>query len=99
RNHMSEHPQRDHFSGATIPALPSVFAELKLTHATLATATKFYRASCVKLIAACATPMHQPSQHLAAKKVLATVDSELKSLASQEDTLKQIHVSLIAARK
>ncbi|KAG8787555.1 hypothetical protein FRC12_015440 [Ceratobasidium sp. 428] len=93
RNRTSEHSQ------ATALSLPSVFTELKLAHATLTTAIQSYRASCVKLIATSATPVHQLSQHLTAKNVLAAVDSELELLASEKDTLQKLRASLRAARK
>ncbi|KAG8713446.1 hypothetical protein FRC09_018704 [Ceratobasidium sp. 395] len=99
RNHTSEDPQFNYFSEATALALPSFFTELKLARTALTAAIQSYQASCVKLITACAAPIYQPSQHLTAKNVLAAVDSELKSLASEEDALRQIHASLLGARK
>ncbi|KAG8706478.1 hypothetical protein FRC09_002392 [Ceratobasidium sp. 395] len=99
RNRTSEYPQFNFSPGATIPALSSVFTELKLARTALTTAIQYYQASCVKVVAACATPIDQSSQHLTAKNVLAAVDSELKSLVSKEGALQQIHVSLLGARK
>ncbi|KAG8694048.1 hypothetical protein FRC08_008736 [Ceratobasidium sp. 394] len=85
-------------SAATDATFRPALAEWKAARTLLADTIKSYLAACATLRAVCTTPTYQPSQHTLVEELLVTVDSELESLAAEENALHMMRVSLVTTR-
>ncbi|KAG8790839.1 hypothetical protein FRC12_010866 [Ceratobasidium sp. 428] len=76
--------------------LKLAIAEWRSARIILSNAVRSYFAACVTLQNACTTPVNHPDHKLslALKDALTTVRSELEPLASQEEALRRMRISL-----
>ncbi|KAG8722335.1 hypothetical protein FRC08_003778 [Ceratobasidium sp. 394] len=97
QNHIAK-ISHNHASPAINTTLNSVLGEWKTARTLLAASIQSYRAACVTLITACAKPMHCPSERSDLEELLVVMNSELESLVSDENALREMRMSLVTAR-
>ncbi|KAG9075459.1 hypothetical protein FS749_012859, partial [Ceratobasidium sp. UAMH 11750] len=89
QNHIAK-ISHNHASPAINTTLNSVLGEWKTARTLLAASIQSYRAACVTLITACAKPMHCPSERSDLEELLVVMNSELESLVSDENALREM---------
>ncbi|KAG9079573.1 hypothetical protein FRC06_007658, partial [Ceratobasidium sp. 370] len=70
----------------------------KSTRTFLANAIQAYLSACATLDSVCTRPAHQPAERAAVEEALVTIDSELSSLSSEADALRDAQISLSTLR-
>ncbi|KAG8793237.1 hypothetical protein FRC12_003454 [Ceratobasidium sp. 428] len=80
------------------PAIETAFAEWKSARSLLAATIQSYLSTCANLHTTCANPVFQPAARFAVEEALVAIDSELESLALEEDILRDGRALLAATR-
>ncbi|KAG8742455.1 hypothetical protein FRC10_001425 [Ceratobasidium sp. 414] len=70
----------------------------KSTRTLLANAIQPYLSACAVLNSVCTLPAHHPEERAVVEEVLVAVDSELSSLTSEADALRDVQISLSSLR-
>ncbi|KAG8740634.1 hypothetical protein FRC10_004092 [Ceratobasidium sp. 414] len=77
---------------------PSALDKWEAARTLLAATIQSYRVACTTLRTISALQAHQPPEHALVKELFLTINSELGSLAAEEDTLYVARMSLAAIR-
>ncbi|KAG8775593.1 hypothetical protein FRC12_001399 [Ceratobasidium sp. 428] len=80
------------------PTIESAFAEWKSARSLLAATIQSYLSTCSNLHTTCANPVFQPATRFAVEEALVAIDTELESLALEEDMLCNGRTLLAATR-